>query len=42
MGNKVALSFDDDKRLMSYDGIMTYPYGRGVGISCKQELLSNS
>ena len=25
--NKVALSFEDDKRLISYDGITTYPYG---------------
>ena len=25
--NKVALSFNDDKRLISYDGITTYPYG---------------
>ena len=38
--NKVALSFNDDKRLMSYDGITTYPYGIGAGILCKQELLS--
>ena len=38
--NKVALSFDDDKRLMSYDGIKMYPYGIGAGILCKQELLS--
>ena len=40
MVNKVALSFDDDKRLISYDGITTYPYGIGSGILCKQELLS--
>ena len=32
MVNKVALSFDDDKRLISYDGITTYPYGIGSGI----------
>ena len=38
--NKVALSFNDDKRLISYDGITTYPYGIGAGILCKQELLS--
>ena len=25
--NKVVLSFNDDKRLISYDGITTYPYG---------------
>ena len=31
--NKVALSFNGDKRLMPYDGI-------GSGILCKQELLS--
>ena len=25
--NKVALSSDDDKRLQTFDGIETYPYG---------------
>ena len=38
--NKVALSFEDDKRLISYDGITTYPYGISAGILCKQEVLS--
>ena len=38
--NKMALSYNDDKRLITYDGITTYPYGIGVGILCKQELLS--
>ena len=38
--NRVALSYDDDKRLISYDGITTYPHGIGVGLLCKQELLS--
>ena len=38
--NKTALSCNDDKRLISYDGITTYPYGIGAGILCKQELLS--
>ena len=38
--NKVALSFEDDKRLISYDGITTYPYGISAGILCKQELSS--
>ena len=37
--NKVALSFEDDKRLISYDGSETYPYGISAGILCKQELL---
>ena len=38
--NEVALSFEDDKRLISYDGITTYPYGISAEILCKQELLS--
>ena len=38
--NKVALSFEGDKRLISYDGITTYPYGISARILCKQELLS--
>ena len=38
--NKVALSFEDDKKLISYDGITTYPYGISAGILCKQVLLS--
>ena len=38
--NKIALSFEDDKRLISYNGITTYPYEISAGILCKQELLS--
>ena len=38
--NKIALSFNDDKRLIVYDGVTTYPYGIGAEIFCKQELLS--
>ena len=38
--NKVALSFEDDKRLIAFDGITTYPYGIGAGILCKHELIS--
>ena len=37
--NKIALSFNDDKRLKSYDGITTYPYGISLGLLIKQELL---
>ena len=37
--NKVALSFEDDKILISYDGITTYPYGISAGLLCKQESL---
>ena len=32
--------FNDNKRLISYDGITTYPYGIEARILCKQELLS--
>ena len=38
--NKTVLSCNDDKRLISYDGITTYPYGIRAGILCEQELLS--
>ena len=38
--NKMALSYNDDKRLIGFDGIITYPYGIGAGILCKQALLS--
>ena len=38
--DKIALSFNDDKRLIANDGVTTYPYGIGAGIFCKQELLS--
>ena len=38
--NKIALSCNDDKRLVSYDGITKYPYGIRAGILCEQELLS--
>ena len=37
---KVALSFNDDKRSISYNGITTYPHGISAGILRKQELLS--
>ena len=38
--NKIVLSYNDDKRLIDFDGITTYPYGIGAAILCKQELLS--
>ena len=38
--NKIALSSNDDKRLQTFDGITSYPYGSSVGKVCKTELLS--
>ena len=38
--NKIALSYSDDKRLIAFGGITSYPYRKGAGILCKQELLS--
>ena len=38
--NKTALSCNGDKRLISYGGITTYPYGIRAAILCEQELLS--
>ena len=38
--NKITFSYNDDTRLIAFDGITTYPYGIGAGILCTQELLS--
>ena len=38
--NKISLSYNDDIRLIAFDGITTYPYGISARILCKQELLS--
>ena len=38
--NKKALTNTDDKRLQTYDGITTYPYGTNAGRVCRTELLS--
>ena len=38
--NKIALSSNDDKRLQTFDGITSYPYGTIAGKVCKTELLS--
>ena len=34
------LSSNDDKRLQTFDGIRSYPYGTIPGKVCKTELLS--
>ena len=38
--NKIALSSNDDKRLQTFDGITSYPYGTSAGTVCKTELLN--
>ena len=38
--NKVALSSNDDKRLLTFDKITTYPHGSRTGKVCKTELLN--
>ena len=38
--NKIALSSNDNKRLQTYDRIISFPYGAGVGKVCKTEPLS--
>ena len=38
--NKIALSSNDDKRLQSFDGVATYPYGANALKVCESEMLS--
>ena len=38
--NKITLSSNDEKRLQTFDGITSYPYGTIAGKVCKIELLS--
>ena len=40
--NNIALSSNDDKRLQTFDRIISYPYGVSVGKVCKTELLTNN
>ena len=37
--NKTAFSSNDGKRLQTFDGITSYPYGANAGKVCKTELL---
>ena len=37
--NKIALSSNDDKRLQTFDGIKTYPYGTNAFKVCECEML---
>ena len=38
--NKIALSSNDDKRLQTFHGIISYHFGKIAGKVCKTELLS--
>ena len=37
--NKIALSSNDGKRLQTFDGITTYPYGTNDFKVCESEML---
>ena len=37
--HKAALSSNDDKRLQTFDGIMTYSYGSNAFKVCESEML---
>ena len=38
--NEIVLSSNDDKRLQTFDKIITYPYGTNVFKVCESEILS--
>ena len=40
--NNIALSSNDDKRLQTFDRIISNPYDISVGKVCKTELLSKN
>ena len=37
--NKIALSSNNDKRIETFDGIETYPYGTNAFKVCESEML---
>ena len=37
--NKIALNNNDDKRIQTFDGIKTYPYGANAFKVCECEML---
>ena len=37
--NKVAISSNDDKRIQTFDGVVTYPYGTNAFKVCEGEML---
>ena len=36
--NKIALNSSDNKRLQTFDGIVTYPYGTGAFKVCENKI----
>ena len=38
--NKIALSSNDDKRLQTFDGIETYPYGTNAFKVCESKMVT--
>ena len=38
--NKIALNNNDDKRLQTFDGVTTHPYGTNAFKVCENEMLS--
>ena len=38
--NKIALNSDDDKRIQTFDGIETYPYGTNAFKVCESEMTT--
>ena len=38
--NKIAVSSNDDKRLQTFDGVTTYPYGTNAFKVCESEMQS--
>ena len=38
--NKIALNSSDDKRIQTFDGITTYPYGTSVFKVCENEMIN--
>ena len=37
--NKIALNSSDNKRLQTFDGITTYPYGTNAFKVCESEMM---
>ena len=38
--NKIVISNNDDKRLQTFDGVTTYPYGTNVYKVCESEMMT--